>query len=67
MKTMSINIPDNMANQIKEFVKTGFFATEPDVIMAAMTEFLRRNRIEMMERFAREDIEWAKNDAQDMK
>ena len=67
MKTMSFDIPDNMANQIKDFVKVGFFASEPDVIMAAMTEFIRRNKIDMMERFAMEDIEWAKNEAQDIK
>ena len=67
MKTMSFDIPDNMANQIKDFVKVGFFASEPDVIMAAMTEFIRRNKIDMMERFAMEDIEWAKNEAQDLK
>ncbi len=63
MKTLSINVPDNMADQIEKFVKTGFFTSEPDVIIAAMTEFIRRNRIDLMERFAREDIEWAKNEA----
>ena len=63
MKTLSIDLPDNMANQIENFVKSGFFTSEPDVILAAMTEFIRRNRIELMERFAMEDIDWAKNEA----
>ena len=63
MKTLSIDVPDNMADQIKDFVKTGFFTSEPDVVLAAMTEFIRRNRIDLMERFAHEDIEWAKNEA----
>jgi|GEM_PF-2674237 hypothetical protein len=35
--------------------------------MAAITEIIRRNKIEMIERFAIEDIEWAKNEAQDIK
>jgi hypothetical protein len=26
-----------------------------------MSEFVRRNRVDLMERFAREDIAWAKN------
>ena len=63
MKTLSINIPDNLAAQINDYVKAGFFPSEPDVILAARSEFVRRNRINMMERFAREDIEWAKKEA----
>jgi hypothetical protein len=30
--------------------------SEPDVVLAAMSEFVRRNRVDLMERFAREDI-----------
>ena len=63
MKTLSVNIPDNLAAQIKDYVKAGFFSSEPDVILAAMSEFVRRNRVDMMDRFAREDIEWAKKEA----
>ena len=29
-------------------------------MLAALSEFVRRNRIELKERFAREDVEWAK-------
>ena len=67
MKTLSINIPDNLAAQINDYVKAGFFLSEPDVILAAMSEFVRRNRVDMMERFAREDIEWAKKEALETK
>ncbi|SPD73269.1 hypothetical protein PITCH_A1770011 [uncultured Desulfobacterium sp.] len=63
MKKLSINIPDNLAAKINDYVKAGFFLSEPDVILAAMSEFVRRNRLDMMERFAREDIEWAKKEA----
>lgn len=63
MKTLSINIPDNLAAQINDYVKAGFFSSEPDVILAAISDFVRRNRIDLMERFAREDIEWAKKEA----
>jgi len=38
--------------------------SEPDVILAAMSEFVRRNRVDLMERFAREDIAWAIKEAQ---
>ena len=52
-----------MAAHINEYVKAGIFSSEPDVILAAMSEFVRRNKIDLMERFAREDIEWAKKEA----
>lgn len=67
MKTLSIHIPDNIADQIHDYVKAGFFSSEPDMILAAMSEFLRRNRVDMMERFALEDIEWAKKEAVESK
>lgn len=67
MKTLSVNIPDNLAAQINDYVKAGIFSSEPDVILAAMSEFVRRNRIDLMERFAREDIEWAQKEAFDPK
>lgn len=63
MKTLAVKIPDNLAALINEYVKAGIFPSEPDVILAAMSEFVRRNRIDLMERFAREDIEWAKKEA----
>jgi len=67
LKTLSINIPDNLAAQINDYVKAGFFTSEPDVVLAAMSEFVRRNQIDLMERFAREDIDWAKKEALDCK
>ena len=67
VKTLSINIPDKLAEQINDYVKAGFFSSEPEVILAAMSEFVRRNRVDMMERFAREDIEWAKKEASSAK
>jgi Arc/MetJ-type ribon-helix-helix transcriptional regulator len=62
VKTLSINIPDNLAPQINDYVKAGIFSSEPDVILAAMSEFVRRNQVDIIERFAREDIEWAKKE-----
>ena len=63
MKTLSIAVPDHLAERINDYVKVGFFLSEPDVVLAAMSEFVRRNRIDLMERFAREDIEWAIKEA----
>ena len=64
MKSLSIDLPDNLATAVESYVKAGFFRSELDVLLAAISEFVRRNRIELMERFAREDIHWAKEEAQ---
>jgi len=61
MKSVTIDLPDNLAVAIESYVKSGFFNSELDVLLVAICEFVRRNRIDLMERFAREDIEWAKS------
>jgi len=63
MKTISVNLPDNLATAVDTYVKAGFFDSELDVLLAAVAEFVRRNRIDLVEQFAHEDIEWAKNEA----
>lgn len=59
MKSLHIEIPDKLATEIEAYVKTGWFSTEAEVIRAALMEFVRRNRVDLLERFMREDIEWA--------
>ena len=67
MKAISVELPDNLASAVESYVKAGFFRSEPDVFLAALSEFVRRNKIELKERFAREDIEWAKKEARKIK
>ena len=67
MKSLSIDLPDNLVAAVESYVKAGFFRSELDVLLAAISEFVRRNRIDLMERFAREDIEWAKKEARNIK
>ena len=59
MKSIHVEIPDKLATEIEAYVKTGWFSTEAEVIRAALMEFVRRNRVDLLERFMREDIEWA--------
>lgn len=60
-------LPYDKELRAESYVKAGFFHSELDVLLAAISEFVRRNRIELMERFAREDIEWAKKEARKIK
>jgi len=40
-------------------VKAGWFRTEEEAVRLALLEFVRRHRVELLERFQREDIAWA--------
>jgi Arc/MetJ-type ribon-helix-helix transcriptional regulator len=61
--TIAVSVTDEIAEAAKAFIKAGYFRTESDVVIAAMVDFLRRNRVELLERFAEEDIAWAKAEA----
>jgi Arc/MetJ-type ribon-helix-helix transcriptional regulator len=67
MKHQSIDLPDNLAVAVESYVKAGLFNSELDVLLAAISEFVRRNRIDLIERFAIEDIEWARMEARKAK
>ena len=62
MKSIEIQLPDKLVSITRDYVGKGIFKSESDVLCAALLEFLRRNRLELIERFAREDIEWAKEE-----
>ena len=59
MKAIRVELPDKLAAEIEAYVKTGWFASEAEVVRAAVADFVRRNRVELLERFMRDDIEWA--------
>ncbi len=52
-------MPDHMMTVAHEYVAAGFFDSEPDLVRAAVADFARRNRVALLDRFAREDIKWA--------
>ncbi len=59
MKTIQVELPEKLAAELEAYVKTGWFSSEAEVIRAALMEFVRRNRVGLLERFMRDDIEWA--------
>jgi Arc/MetJ-type ribon-helix-helix transcriptional regulator len=60
VKAVQVELPDALALEIEEFVKGRWFTSEAEVIRAALMEFVRRNRLDLLlERFMREDIHWA--------
>jgi Arc/MetJ-type ribon-helix-helix transcriptional regulator len=59
MKAIHVELPDKLAAEIEAYVQAGWFGSEGEVIRAAVADFVRRRRIDLLERFMRDDIEWA--------
>ena len=59
MKTLKVELPDKLAEALEAIVKTGWFQSEADVVRHALLEFVQGHRLELEERFQREDIAWA--------
>jgi len=59
MKTIQVELREKLAAELEAYVKSGWFTSEAEVIRAALMEFVRRNRVDLFERFMRDDIEWA--------
>ena len=61
MKSIKVELPDKLAQELNAMVKAGWFSNEAEAMRSALREFVRRNRPELLERFQREDIAWALN------
>ncbi|MEW6620580.1 MAG: hypothetical protein AB1422_14785 [bacterium] len=59
MKTVKVSLPEKIEIEIENYVKSGWFIDEQDVLRAAIQEFIDHNRIKLKEEFMKEDIEWA--------
>ena len=59
MKSLQVELPDRLAAELQALVQGGWFQSEGEVVRAALTEFLRRHRLELLEKQQREDIAWA--------
>ena len=59
MKTLKIQLPDQLVKRIETLVQAGWFASEEELARLALSEFLRRHSFELQEQFQRDDIQWA--------
>jgi Arc/MetJ-type ribon-helix-helix transcriptional regulator len=59
MKLIQVELPDEVAKELGAMVQAGWFHSEDEAVRLALLEFVRRHRLELLERFQREDIEWA--------
>ena len=59
MKTLQIELPEKLAEELEALVREGWFRSEGEAIQFALKEFLNRRCLQLIERFQREDIAWA--------
>jgi Arc/MetJ-type ribon-helix-helix transcriptional regulator len=59
VKTLKIEVPDQLAKEIERLVQTGWFASEEEIARLALTEFVHRRRYKLQEHSQRDDIHWA--------
>ena len=59
MKTLRIEIPDQLAKEIEILIQAGWFASEEEIARLSLAEFVHRRSSELQEQSQRADIHWA--------
>lgn len=65
MKTLQVELPDQMAHEVEEAVAAGVFQNSAEVVRVALREFISRRRFELMERQQLEDVALTANSGSD--
>jgi Arc/MetJ-type ribon-helix-helix transcriptional regulator len=58
MKTLQVEVPDEIARDMENAVKAGLFESAGEVVRIALREFVSRRRFELMEQQQLDDIDW---------
>lgn len=56
--TIQTEVPIGLLTQAQKLVETGWFRSLDEVVVDALRRFLETHRLELMEEFIRQDIEW---------
>ena len=59
MKTLQIDVPDQLALEVEAAVRQGAFGDVGEVVRTALREFISGRRFELQEQQQLEDIAWA--------
>jgi Arc/MetJ-type ribon-helix-helix transcriptional regulator len=59
MKTLQVELPDEMAREVENAVVAGTFENAAEVVRASLREFISRRRFELMEQQQLQDVAWA--------
>lgn len=61
MTTLQVELPERLAQSLRELVQEGWFTSEEEAVRIALLEFLQRRSRQLTEQHMLEDIEWAKS------
>ena len=48
MKTINVPLPDKLVAEVENYVKSGWFTDEAELMRTALQEFIRHNRLKLM-------------------
>jgi Arc/MetJ-type ribon-helix-helix transcriptional regulator len=65
MKTLEVQVPDQIAREVDEAVLSGSFADKTEVVLAALRDFVKHGRFKLIEDQQLRDIAWAKSQKPD--
>lgn len=58
MITVKVDLPEQLYEQLREFVAHGWSSSESELVQEALRRFLEARAPELMSRFIKEDMEW---------
>jgi Arc/MetJ-type ribon-helix-helix transcriptional regulator len=59
MKTLKVQVPDQVARELETLVRAGWFVNEGELARQALIDFVRHHRFQLQEKYQRDDIRWA--------
>ena len=63
MEALRVELPEKLAEELRQLVAAGWFENEGEAVRLAIAEFMRRHQAALIERFQRDDINWAMSQA----
>jgi len=58
MNSLQIELPDKVAAELEALVQAGWFHSANELVGLALSEFLRRHQLDLLEQLQLEDIKW---------
>lgn len=59
MGKLAVDLPEKISAEVTRYVADGWFASEAELVRAAVRDFLQRHPTDLLERYQRDDIAWA--------
>lgn len=57
-RTIQTDVPVRLLSEMEVLVEKGWFRSLDELMLDALRRYVESHRVELMERFIREDVEW---------